>query len=80
MDERGRQSVLISARLRTEGRGEFHAVLLRDVSAYGAKVKSELTLSPEARIQIDLPNIGIVEAKVIWAEGGLLGGWLRSPN
>jgi hypothetical protein len=73
MEKRGRQSLLISARLRLQDQDEFKAVLLKDVSAHGAKVKGEAGLSLGCGVHIDLPNIGVVAARVIWVQSGLAG-------
>ena len=73
MQKRGRQSMLISARLRLQDHDDFEAVLLKDVSAYGAKVKGEAGLSIGSGVHIELPNIGVVAAKVIWVQSGLAG-------
>lgn len=73
MEKRGRQSILISARLRLQDQDEFRAVLLKDVSANGAKVKSEAGLSLDSGVHIDLPNIGVVAATVIWVQSGIAG-------
>ena len=73
MDERGRQSILISAGLRPRGRGESCRAVLRDVSTFGAKVRSETILTPKTSVEIALPNIGTVEAKVMWVKSSLMG-------
>jgi hypothetical protein len=73
MEKRGRQSMLISARLRLQDQDEFKAVLLKDVSAYGAKVKGDAGLSLDSGVHIHLPNIGVVAARVIWVQSGLAG-------
>jgi hypothetical protein len=73
MEKRGRQSMLISARLRLQDQDEVRAVLLKDVSANGAKVKGEAGLSLDSGVHLDLPNIGVVAARVIWVQSGLAG-------
>src|SRR5690606_26072782 len=73
MEERGRQSMLISARLRLHDEDAFHAVLLKDVSVKGAKVKGWDGLPLGAGVQIDLPKIGVVAATVIWTRSGFAG-------
>ena len=79
MEKRGRQSILISARLRLQDQDEFRAVLLKDVSANGAKVKGEAGLSLDSGVHLDLPNIGVVAAKVIWVQSGIAGLRFESP-
>jgi hypothetical protein len=73
MEERVRRSMLISARLRREDEDEFRAVLLKDVSANGAKVKGGSGLPLGSGVHIDLPKIGVVAATVIWERSGLTG-------
>ena len=73
MEKRGRQSMLISARLRLQDQDEFKAVLLKDVSAHGGKVKGEAGLSLDSGVHVELPNIGVVAARVIWVQSGLAG-------
>ena len=72
MEKRGRQSILIGARIRPLDQAEFRAVLLKDVSIRGAKIKGA-NLPLGSGVHIDLPHIGVVAATVIWVRHGLAG-------
>lgn len=53
---------------------EREAVELRDLSFYGFKARVESNAAPGEYVKIDLPNIGLVRARISWSRGGHVGG------
>jgi hypothetical protein len=53
--------------------GLVQDVKLRDLSFYGCKAVAATTLACGEYIKIDLPNIGMVRARVSWASASVFG-------
>lgn len=70
--------------LRLEARGLTASggtarVLIHNISASGLLLESEVALSPDERIDVDLPQAGAIPARVIWASGSFFGCQFDAP-
>ena len=74
MEKRGRQSILIRARIRPLDQAEFRPVLLKDVSIRGAKIKGA-NLPLGSGVHIDLPHIGVEALRTAFS-----GEYKRAPS
>ena len=61
-----------TALLRASGKDSL--VELRDLSFYGFKAQAEDAPQPGEFVKVNLPNVGLVRAKVTWARDGFFGG------
>jgi transcriptional regulator with XRE-family HTH domain len=64
--------------LRLEARGltasgDSARVLVHNISASGLLLESDATLAQDERIDVDLPQVGTMSARVIWASGTYYG-------
>jgi hypothetical protein len=61
--------------------GDFRQaeVQLANLSFGGFCAKCQLQLEPGDFVSIDLPDIGLVRAKIAWCHGGRLGGAFFNP-
>lgn len=64
--DRSRQNVLVMAGLQLEGEPACR-VSLRNISPGGARLISPVVPAPGSEVVLDLPNVGSVEAVVVWA-------------
>ncbi|MFM5884411.1 MAG: helix-turn-helix domain-containing protein [Novosphingobium sp.] len=53
--------------------GELGAVLLHNVSATGLLLETEVALSADETIEVDLPEAGLQTARVVWSDGSFHG-------
>lgn len=68
--------------LETSGRGpsgEEAVVLIHNASETGLLIETEAPLSEGERIEVDLPEAGPTEARVVWSSGPLHGCRFESP-
>lgn len=54
-------------------------VLVHNISASGLLLESEVALSQDERIDVDLPQAGAIPARVIWASGSYFGCEFEAP-
>ena len=66
-----RQSLLRNAKL--QWNGMTFPVRLRNISASGALLQSDRGLSPEAKVQLDIPGCGSFGAEVRWSDSSRIG-------
>ncbi len=66
------------SRLR-HGNFRLSEVQLTNLSFGGFCATCEVELEPGDYVSIDLPDIGLVRAKVVWCHGGRLGGTFSAP-
>ncbi len=59
--------------------GSATAVLIHNVSATGLLIETETALSEGERIDIDLPDIGLTPATIIWSDEKFHGGHFDTP-
>ena len=59
--------------------GDAAAVLIHNVSATGLLLETETALSEGERIDIDLPEIGLTPATIVWSDEKFHGGHFDSP-
>lgn len=64
--DRGRQNVLVMVGLQLEG-GTVWRASLRNISAGGARLIAPVVPDAGSQVVLDLPNVGQVEAQVVWA-------------
>lgn len=65
-EDRGRQNVLVMADLHLHG-GTVCRASLRNISAGGARLTAPVVPDAGTAVLLDLPNLGLVEAEVVWA-------------
>jgi len=70
---RARDSLFLLAELVTEGSDEQHKVKVRNLSAGGMMVESDLEVLQGQRIVVHLRNIGPVRGQIAWAREGKFG-------
>lgn len=68
-----RDSLFLMATMRCDGSDTEHRVKVRNLSAGGMMVESDLQLGRGARISVDLRNIGWVHGTVVWVQGNRTG-------
>lgn len=54
-------------------------VIIHNVSATGMLVESDVALTPGEGIAVDLPQMGVTPAKVVWTSGKLFGCQFEAP-
>lgn len=54
--------------------GEREEIELRDLSLYGFKAYATTGAAPGEYVKLDLPNLGLVRARISWSRDGYLGG------
>lgn len=59
--------------------GDTARVLVHNISASGLLLESEVALAVDERIDVDLPQVGAIPARVIWASGGYFGCQFDAP-
>ncbi len=59
--------------------GQAAAVTLVNLSRLGFMARSETMLNEGARIQVELPLVGAVRARIVWSFGNALGGEFAQP-
>lgn len=63
-----RDSLFLMATMRVDGSETDHRVKVRNLSAGGMMIESELQLARGTRISVDLRNIGWVHGAVAWVQ------------
>lgn len=71
--DRGRDSLLLLARLKVEGMPNDLSVRVRNLSAGGLMAELPEPVSPESAVQIELRGIGLVSGRVAWQTEGRAG-------
>lgn len=73
-----RKDVAFPSRLR---HGEFLRAEVRivNLSVYGFRASCDLPLEKGAYVSVDLPNIGLVRARVAWSQDGRVGAMFTKP-
>ena len=66
MQDRGRQNVMVMANLHLPG-GAVGRASVRNISAGGARLVAPAAPEPGTPLVLDLPNVGRVAARVVWA-------------
>ncbi len=59
--------------------GDAAAVLIHNVSATGLLLETETALSEGERIEIDLPDLGLTPATIVWSDAKFHGGHFDDP-
>lgn len=70
---RARDSLFLLADLAIEGEDEQHKVKVRNLSAGGMMVESELNVAQGQKIVVNLRNIGPTRGEIAWARSGRFG-------
>lgn len=72
-EARARDSLFLLADLTVEATNEQHKVKVRNLSAGGMMVESDIEVSQGQRIVVDLRNIGPVRGQIAWVRSGRFG-------
>lgn len=78
----GRRGVRRTLRLEAVGElagGQAARVLVHNVSATGLLIESETRLGAGETLSVDLPEAGLVQARVVWSSGTLYGCEFEAP-
>ena len=67
-----RVEISISSRLR-HGRFKLAQIEIRNLSFHGFRADACLPLEPGDYVSVDLPNIGLVRARIAWSKEGRFG-------
>lgn len=72
-ESRARDSLFLLADLTVEDTGEQHKVKVRNLSAGGMMVESDVEVAQGQRIVVDLRNIGPVRGQIAWVRSEKFG-------
>ena len=78
-EARARDSLFLLADLMIEENGEQHKVKVRNLSAGGMMVESDLDVTQGQSIVVNLRNIGPVRGEIAWARSGRFGVAFNRP-
>lgn len=78
-EARARDSLFLLADLMIEENGEQHKVKVRNLSAGGMMVESDLDVAQGQSIVVNLRNIGPVRGEIAWARSGRFGVAFNRP-
>ena len=78
-EARARDSLLLLADLTLEENGEQHKVKIRNLSAGGMMVESDLDVTQGQSVVVNLRNIGPVRGEIAWARSGRFGVAFNRP-
>lgn len=78
-EARARDSLFLLADLMIEENGEQHKVKVRNLSAGGMMVESDLEVTQGQSIVVNLRNIGPVRGEIAWARSGRFGVAFNRP-
>ena len=73
-----RVEVAIPSRIRHSDFRVGH-VMIRDLSFWGFQAEAELELKEGEFVSVDLPNLGLVRARVAWSRGGKFAASFLAP-
>lgn len=69
----GRDSLLLLAQVRVEGRGVAGRVKVRNLSAGGMMAEGEMEVARGESVEVELRNLGWVRGSVAWKQGDRFG-------
>ena len=75
--DRQRRKLLLKATIRIDQTD--HCVRIRDVSAGGIKIEYANRMPDSKRVDVHLPNVGWVTARVVWCAGSKAGLAFSAP-
>ncbi len=78
-EARARDSLFLLADLTIEDSGQQHKVKVRNLSAGGMMVESDLDVTQGQSIVVNLRNIGPVRGEIAWARSGRFGVAFNRP-